>query len=51
MTIASRGLREEIRRLAAQLEGKRVLNLSATAFGGGVAEILYALVTPLLARR
>ena len=36
-TIASRGLMEEIRRLAAQLEGKRVLHLSATAFGGGVA--------------
>src|SRR6478735_8612979 len=46
-TIASRGLMEEIRRLAAQLEGKRVLNLSATAFGGGVAEINYALV-PLM---
>src|SRR6266536_1810108 len=46
-TIASRGLMEEIRRLAAQLEGKRVLHLSATAFGGGVAEILYALV-PLM---
>src|SRR2546423_1410047 len=46
-TIASGGLMEEIRRLAAQLEGKRVLHLSATAFGGGVAEILYALV-PLM---
>src|SRR5256884_9962622 len=46
-TIASRGLMEEIRRLAAQLEGKRVLHLSATAFGGGVAEINYALV-PLM---
>src|SRR6266480_719195 len=46
-TIASRGLMEESRRLAAQLEGKRVLHLSATAFGGGVAEILYALV-PLM---
>src|SRR5437763_10662541 len=46
-TIASRGLMEEIRTLAAQLEGKRVLHLSATAFGGGVAEILYALV-PLM---
>src|SRR2546423_1572668 len=38
---------EEIRRLAAQVEGKRVVHLSATAFGGGVAEILYALV-PLM---
>src|SRR6266446_76177 len=46
-TIASRGLMEEIRTLAAQLEGKRVLHRSATAFGGGVAEILYALV-PLM---
>src|ERR687887_432399 len=46
-TIASRGLMDEIRRLAAQVEGKRVLHLSATAFGGGVAEINYALV-PLM---
>jgi trehalose synthase len=46
-TIATRGLMEEIRRLAGQVEGKRVLHLSATAFGGGVAEILYALV-PLM---
>src|SRR2546422_1908900 len=46
-TIASRGLMEEIRRLAAQLEGKRVVHLSATAFGGGVAEINYTLV-PLM---
>jgi trehalose synthase len=46
-TIASRRLMEEIRRLAAQLEGQRVLHLSATAFGGGVAEINYALV-PLM---
>jgi trehalose synthase len=46
-TIASRGLMEEIRRLAANVEGKRVLHLSATAFGGGVAEINYALV-PLM---
>src|SRR6266545_3744630 len=38
-TIATRGLMEEIRRLAQPLEGKRVLHLSATAFGGGVAEI------------
>src|ERR687885_1869622 len=46
-TIASRGLMEEIRRLAGQIEGKRVLHLSATAFGGGVAEINYALI-PLM---
>jgi trehalose synthase len=46
-TIASRGLMDEIRRLAGQIDGKRVLHLSATAFGGGVAEINYALV-PLM---
>ena len=38
---------DQIRELAAPLEGKRVLHLSATAFGGGVAEILYTLV-PLM---
>src|SRR3954464_5002155 len=47
-TIASRGLMEEIRRLPEPLKGKRVLHLSATAFGGGVAEIQYTLV-PLMA--
>src|SRR4051794_41365823 len=47
-TIATRGLMEEIRRLAEPLAGKRVLHLSATAFGGGVAEINYTL-TPLMA--
>ena len=46
-TIATRGLMDEIRRLAAPLEGKRVAHLSATAFGGGVAEINYTLV-PLM---
>jgi len=46
-TIATRGLMEEIRRLAEPLEGRRVVHLSATAFGGGVAEINYALV-PLM---
>src|SRR3954462_11604007 len=46
-TIASRGLMEEIRRLAEPLKGKRVLHLSATAFGGGVAEINYTLI-PLM---
>ncbi len=45
--IAGRGLIEEIRELAAPLEGKRVLHVSATAFGGGVSEILYTLV-PLM---
>jgi trehalose synthase len=37
----------EIRQLAARLEGKRVLHVNATAFGGGVAEILSTLV-PLM---
>jgi trehalose synthase len=46
-TIATRGLMEEIRRLAEPLAGRRVVHLSATAFGGGVAEINYALV-PLM---
>ncbi len=47
-TIASRGLMDEIARLAEPLAGKRVAHLSATAFGGGVAEINYTLV-PLMA--
>jgi trehalose synthase len=47
-TIASRGLMEEIRRLAEPLQGKRIVHLSATAFGGGVAEIQYTLI-PLMA--
>jgi trehalose synthase len=38
---------EEIRELAAPLQGKRVVHLSATAFGGGVSEILYTLI-PLM---
>ena len=37
----------EIRELAAQLKGARVLHLNATAFGGGVAELLGTLV-PLM---
>ena len=45
--LVGRGLVEEIRDLAAPLEGKRVLHVSATAFGGGVSEILYTLV-PLM---
>jgi trehalose synthase len=47
-SIASRGTMDEIHRLAEPLRGKRVLHLSATAFGGGVAEINYTLV-PLMA--
>jgi trehalose synthase len=46
-SLATRGLMEQIRTLAEPLAGKRVLHLSATAFGGGVAEILYTLV-PLM---
>jgi trehalose synthase len=46
-TIATRGLMDEIRRLAEPLRGRRVLHLSATAFGGGVAEINYTLI-PLM---
>ena len=38
---------DEIRTLAEPLSGLRVLHLSATAFGGGVSEILYTLV-PLM---
>jgi trehalose synthase len=47
-TITSRGLMNDIRRLAEPLRGRRVLHVSATAFGGGVAEINYTLV-PLMA--
>ena len=46
-TISGRGLMAEIQRLAGPLEGKRVCHLSATAFGGGVAEINYTLI-PLM---
>src|ERR671931_1829167 len=45
--LVGRGLVEEIRELAGPLEGKRILHVSATAFGGGVSEILYTLV-PLM---
>ncbi len=38
---------DKIRELAAPLKGTRVLNLNATSFGGGVAEILTTLV-PLM---
>jgi trehalose synthase len=46
-SIVGRQLVEEIAALAEPLQGKRVLHLSATAFGGGVAEILNTLV-PLM---
>jgi trehalose synthase len=45
--LAGRPLIQEIRELAEPLQGLRVLHLSATAFGGGVSEILYTLV-PLM---
>jgi trehalose synthase len=45
--IVGRPLVEEIRELAEPLKGRRVVHLSATAFGGGVSEILYTLV-PLM---
>ncbi|MDP9266436.1 MAG: glycosyltransferase, partial [Chloroflexota bacterium] len=35
---------DEVRRTAAHLSGARVLHISATAYGGGVAEILHSLV-------
>jgi trehalose synthase len=47
-SISTPGLMAEIEVLARPLVGKRVLHLSATAFGGGVAEINYTLV-PLMA--
>ena len=45
--LAGRPLIGEIRELAEGLQGLRVLHLSATAFGGGVSEILYTLI-PLM---
>jgi trehalose synthase len=45
--IVGKDLTEQIRKLAEPLKGKRVLHVSATAFGGGVSEILYTLV-PLM---
>ncbi len=46
-SIIRRELYDEIQALGERLRGARVLNVSATAFGGGVAEILYTLV-PLM---
>jgi trehalose synthase len=45
--IVGRPLVEEIRALAEPLQGMRIAHLSATAFGGGVSEILNTLV-PLM---
>src|SRR5438876_6147247 len=46
-SLIGRTLAEEIKRLAEPLQGKRILHLSATAFGGGVAEMNYTLI-PLM---
>ena len=46
-SIVGRSLADEIRERADRLKGKRILHVSATAFGGGVSEILYTLV-PLM---
>ena len=45
--IAGKELSDQIRALAEPLQGHRVLHVSATAFGGGVSEILYTIV-PLM---
>jgi trehalose synthase len=45
--LVGRELIEEVRALAEPLKGARVVHVSATAFGGGVSEILYTLV-PLM---
>lgn len=45
--LVGRPLVEEVRELAEPLKGLKVLHLSATAFGGGVSEILYTLI-PLM---
>ena len=45
--IVGKEVTEQIRELAEPLKGKRVLHVSATAFGGGVSEILYTIV-PLM---
>src|SRR3954451_8212778 len=45
--IVGKDLIEEVRELAVPLEGRKVVHVSATAFGGGVSEILYTLV-PLM---
>jgi trehalose synthase len=41
------GMYDEILEVAGELQGTRVLHVSATAFGGGVAEIMYTLM-PLM---
>jgi trehalose synthase len=46
-SLVGRTLIEDIRARAERLKGRRILHVSATAFGGGVSEILYTLV-PLM---
>jgi trehalose synthase len=46
-SIIRRRLYDEIMELSGRLDGVRVLHVSSTSFGGGVAEILYTLV-PLM---
>jgi trehalose synthase len=46
-SIVRRELYDEVAALGERLRGKRILHVSATSFGGGVAEILYTLV-PLM---
>ena len=46
-TIVGNEVISEIKELAAPLKGARVAHINATAFGGGVAEMLYTLV-PLM---
>lgn len=43
-SVVARSLMEEIRELAEDLKGLRVLHINATSFGGGVAEILFTMV-------
>jgi trehalose synthase len=47
-SLVGRTLVEEIRERAERLRGKRILHVSATAFGGGVSEILYTLIPLML---
>jgi trehalose synthase len=46
-SLVGRTLIEEIKQLSEPLQGRKILHVSATAFGGGVSEILYTLV-PLM---
>jgi trehalose synthase len=46
-SLVGRPLIDEIKQLCEPLQGRKILHVSATAFGGGVSEILYTLV-PLM---